>query len=179
MTETHFEYRQAGEEDVPVIASMIHRMVTELVLYGGYSVNETQAVWAKVEEQVQENIASSRHRYLLVRCGDPPIDAGMIMARLDELEPVFLSKTSLHISAVYTLPELRGQGIARQLIGKVLEWGQRMNADQADLHVLVENPARKLYTKMGFRERELEMVLPLIVKEDQNGQFESDFTDHG
>ena len=77
------------------------------------------------------------------------------------MENLFAAKTRLHLSAVYTIPDARRRGIARQLIQQALEWGQRMNATEADLNVLVANPARQLYEYLGFQPREISMVKKL------------------
>jgi GNAT superfamily N-acetyltransferase len=86
---------------------------------------------------------------------------GIAAAHIEPLENIFAAKTRLHLSAVYTVPRARCQGIARQLIQKVLEWGQRMNAAEADLNVLVANPARRLYEHLGFQPQEISMVKKL------------------
>lgn len=155
------EMQTAQTTDVPLLVDLIRKMLAEMQQCGGYPVDHSPEVWKLIEAQVLENVTNSRHLYLLARCGNPPVVSGMIMARLEELDPVFLPKNSLHISAIYTVPEFRRQGIARQLIVKGLEWGRQNQASLADLHVLVGNPAANLYQTLGFRARELEMVYPL------------------
>jgi GNAT superfamily N-acetyltransferase len=67
----------------------------------------------------------------------------------------------LHLSAVYTVPAARRHGVAKQLIHEALKWGQQMNAVEADLNVLVANPARRLYKQLGFQPHEISMVMGL------------------
>ena len=64
-------------------------------------------------------------------------------------------------SAIYTVPSARRQGVARQLIQEVVKWGQQLNAVEVDLHVLVANPARRLYEQLGFQPLEISMVKKL------------------
>ena len=67
----------------------------------------------------------------------------------------------LVISAVYIVPGARRQGVATQLIEKVLEWGQSRDAVEVDLNVLAANPARRLYEHLGFETHEISMVKKL------------------
>lgn len=53
------------------------------------------------------------------------------------------------------------QGVARQLTQKTLDWGKRMNAEEADLNVLVANPSCRLYEHLGFQQYEISMVKKL------------------
>ena len=86
---------------------------------------------------------------------------GMAAAGIEPLDRVFAEKTRLHISAIYTVPGARRQGVATQLIEKVLEWGQSRDAVEVDLNVLAANPARRLYEHLGFETHEISMVKKL------------------
>jgi GNAT superfamily N-acetyltransferase len=86
---------------------------------------------------------------------------GFAAANLGSLDTIFAAKKRLHISAVYTEPNVRRQGIARQLIQKALDWGRHMNAEEADLNMLVASPSRRLYEHLGFQEHEISMVMNL------------------
>lgn len=53
-----------------------------------------------------------------------------------------------------TDPALRGRGLATTLIAALLDWGRSRGAAQAYLQVEMDNePARRLYHHLGFRER--------------------------
>jgi GNAT superfamily N-acetyltransferase len=59
----------------------------------------------------------------------------------------------LGIYDLATHPEHRGQGYARQLVLKLLQWGKRQGAGYSYLQVLKDNgPALRLYGKLGYRE---------------------------
>jgi ribosomal protein S18 acetylase RimI-like enzyme len=88
-------------------------------------------------------------------------NVGKAVANINPLEKIFIEKTRLHLSAIYTVPDARRQGVARQLIQKVLEWGKQMNAEEADLNVLAANPAWNLYKKLGFDLHEVSLVKKL------------------
>ena len=58
---------------------------------------------------------------------------------------------SVEIIAVWVDPAYRGQGLARALIGRVLDWGQAHGADRALLWVHDRNAAAiGLYQHLGF-----------------------------
>ena len=146
-----------------LITDLIKDMVGEMSLYGGHPVNNSPEIWSSVVELVKANSARHEYLYLIASHGSPAqTTVGMAAANIEPLDNIFAAKTRLHLSAIYTVPGARRQGIARQLIQKALEWGQRMNAAEADLNVLVANPARRLYEHLGFQPHEISMVKKLI-----------------
>lgn len=54
------------------------------------------------------------------------------------------------IASVATHPQAQGRGIATALVGALLERSSR-RGEQAFLHVRANNPARRLYERLGFR----------------------------
>ena len=162
------DIRHGTAEDAVLITDLIKSMVTEMALYGGHAVNDSPEIWSSMAELVSAN--SARREFLYLIASDESsarTTVGMVAAYIEPLENLFAAKTRLHLSAVYTIPDARRQGIARQLIEKALEWGQRTNATEADLNVLVANPARQLYEHLGFRPHEISMVKEL--SSDQAG----------
>jgi GNAT superfamily N-acetyltransferase len=137
-------------------------MFVDMASYGGHAVNDSPDVWSAMVERVQANIVRNEHLYLLASIGAPTrTTVGMAAAYLEPLEDIFVAKTRLHLSAVYTVPSSRRQDVARELIRKVLEWGRQMHASEAELSVLVANPARRLYEHLGFQIHEMSMVKTL------------------
>jgi predicted GNAT family acetyltransferase len=59
----------------------------------------------------------------------------------------------VEVSGVCTYAEARGRGYARLLMSLVIDEIER-DGDTAFLHVLTENPAIRLYEKLGFRIRQ-------------------------
>lgn len=55
----------------------------------------------------------------------------------------------IRIIDIALLPEFRGTGIGRLLIGQVLEEAAN-SSYRASIHVETHNPAARLYTRMGF-----------------------------
>jgi ribosomal protein S18 acetylase RimI-like enzyme len=156
------DIRHGTAEDSKLITDLIRCMVTEMALYGGHTVNDSPEVWSSMAELVKANSIRKDYIYLIASYGSPvQTTVGFAAANLESLDNIFAAKKRLHISAVYTDPNVRRQGIARQLIQKVLDWGRRMNAEEADLNVLVANPSRRLYERLGFQPHETSMVMKL------------------
>ena len=100
--------------------------------------------------------------HLLAEAGDTEaIPVGWAFARGKELDPLFKPTRVLHVHALYVSPAYRRQGIGRALLEAVLEWGRSEGCVQAELNVLVDNPARGLYDQLGFDAFEIEMARKL------------------
>lgn len=151
--------RTATAEDTNLITQLIKNMVIEMENYGGYSVNRSQDVWESMELEIRENFTRPESIYLVAI--DSSINStviGMAAGNLEQLENIFNPRKRLHISAIYTVPHMRGHGVARKLLEYLLDWGEQMNASEVDLNVLIANPARFLYEKFGFESQEISMI---------------------
>ncbi|MFC2054220.1 GNAT family N-acetyltransferase [Chloroflexota bacterium] len=156
------DIRYGTAEDAKLITEFIRSMVTEMALYGGHAVNDSPEAWSSIAELVKANSIREDYIYLIASYGSPvQKTVGIAEANLESLDNIFAAKKRLHISAVYTDPNVRRQGIARQLIQKALEWGRCMNAEEANLNVLAANPSRQLYEHLGFQPHEISMVIKL------------------
>jgi len=58
---------------------------------------------------------------------------------------------SMHLFALEVSPERRGQGIGRTIVEHVLEEARGRGCGRVFLEVRVDNPARRLYHRLGFR----------------------------
>ena len=61
------------------------------------------------------------------------------------------SDRGLHLFALEVAPEQRGHGIGSALVEHVLAEGRRRGCMRVYLEVRVDNPARRLYHRLGFR----------------------------
>jgi ribosomal protein S18 acetylase RimI-like enzyme len=59
--------------------------------------------------------------------------------------------TSLHLFALEVAPERRGQGIGGSIVRYVVDEARRRKRESVYLEVRVDNPARRLYQRLGFR----------------------------
>jgi ribosomal protein S18 acetylase RimI-like enzyme len=68
-------------------------------------------------ELVKANSIRKDYIYLIASYGSPvQATVGIAVANIESLDNIFVAKKRLHLSAVYTDPNVRRQGIARQLI---------------------------------------------------------------
>lgn len=67
----------------------------------------------------------------------------------------------IRITDIALLPEFRGRGIGRMLMEEVLEEG-RATRKRVTIHVEHDNPARRLYDRLGFRHVDTNGVYHLL-----------------
>ncbi len=58
---------------------------------------------------------------------------------------------SLHLFALEVATEMRGRGVGSAIVRYVIEEARRRGCDRVTLEVHIENPARRLYHRLGFR----------------------------
>jgi len=58
---------------------------------------------------------------------------------------------SLHLFALEVAAALRGRGIGGEIVRLVVEEAQRRRCSRVHLEVRIDNPARRLYHRLGFR----------------------------
>jgi GNAT superfamily N-acetyltransferase len=134
-------YRALGEADAELNAR----------LYASTRVQEVAAFgWpAEMQRQflAQQHDAQDRHfqRYhadierLIIERGGEPIGR------------LYLEETSssIHVVDILLLPECTGTGIGTAILRDILEEAQAANKP-VELEVLFDNPARRLYERLGF-----------------------------
>ncbi len=151
--------RRGTAEDASLITDLIKKMVIEMTNYGGHAVNTSLDVWALMESDVRANCACHEYIYLIAQHQVHSAEVvGIAAANIESLEDIFVAKKRLHIGALYTTPNARHHGVARQLLHYLIKWGQQMSVEEIELNVLVANPARQLYEQFGFRPREISMA---------------------
>jgi ribosomal protein S18 acetylase RimI-like enzyme len=154
--------RPATEYDLAVIVDFIRLMAEEMAGNGGYPVDRSPDAWSEFTEQLGAHIGRYGCGCFLAEQVEPePRPVGAAVGYIVPLEQIFVARKRLHISAVYVIPEARGQGLGRGLIETCLNWGRNQGALEAELNVLVDNPARHLYEELGFRPHGINMVRPL------------------
>ncbi len=68
---------------------------------------------------------------------------------------VWTGKTEAHLQELYVVPDLRGQGIGRQLLERTIEFARAAGATGIDLNTgETDTTARALYESMGFTNKE-------------------------
>ena len=89
-----------------------------------------------------------QNRYILLVAYDNEKAVGMAGINFNYL---LCSGDFAQISNIYTLPEFRGEGVARSLLTRVEEIAKKHNCTQIALYTYLENKlSAELYKKMGL-----------------------------
>jgi len=149
--------RDARDGEAGFIVQMIRNMVTDMAGHGGNDPATDNSAWEKVAATVAAELRGTNVKYLIAEAagGDA---VGIAGAELITLGGAFAPKKTLHISAVYVLPQFRRSGIGGALLTRLLDWGRTAGSEQCDLNVLSDSPARSLYERHGFSVLGLKMV---------------------
>ena len=157
-----FSIRRAAATEAPTIARFLRDLLVEMVPLGGPPVAAEPDLWSRLEREIREGLEGKGHLHLLAQVVDPvPTPVGWAQARVVGRPPVYEGARVLHIHAVYVSPPYRNRGIGRALLEAVLEWGRSIGCTEAELNVLIDNPARSLYRDLGFSAFEIEMTRKL------------------
>ena len=152
-------FRKADSSDAAVIVRFVRLMVTDMEEMGGHVVARDADNWSKIDAAAPDRIRSEDRIYILAEFDS--VQVGFGEAEYAAAIPVFSSKKILHISSVYVTPEHRGQGIGKRILKELLNWGRGHGCSEVELNVLVGNPARKLYSDLGFTDFEIKMARKL------------------
>jgi GNAT superfamily N-acetyltransferase len=152
--------RDARDGEAGVIVEMIRDMVTDMAGYGGHAPATDDAAWEKITLTVADELKRRSAKYMIAETTDGDA-VGVGGAELITLGGAFAPKKTLHISAIYVVPQLRRGGIGSVLLTRILDWGRAAGSEQCDLNVLTKNPAKSLYEKQGFSVLEVKMVRSL------------------
>ena len=145
-------------QDVEVATEFFHAMLEAMAAFGGHALQDAAVVADWCRDRLQTKLRAPNHLFLVAETQAPPQRIiGFLEANVDSLHPVFLPKSSLHISAIYVTPDFRRTGVARLLMETALDWGRDQGCTEADLHVLQQSPAKFLYQGLGFEPFEIEM----------------------
>ena len=154
-----FALRRAGVADAAVVVGFVRLMVAEMEGMGGHAAARGEESWSKIERAAPERLESDDRIYLLAELDSVPVGFGE--ASSVSVIPVFEPKVILHINSLYITPEHRAKGFGKRIFRGLLNWGRSQGCAEIELNVLVGNPARKLYSDLGFSDFELKMVRKL------------------
>jgi ribosomal protein S18 acetylase RimI-like enzyme len=149
--------RDARDGEAGFIVQMIRNMVTDMAGYGGNAPATDNAAWEKIAATIADELRGTGAKYVIAEtAGGDAVGVGG--AELITLGGAFAPKKTLHITAVYVLPQFRRGGIGSALLTRLLDWGRATGGEQCDLNVLNSSPAKSLYERHGFSVLGLKMV---------------------
>lgn len=136
------EIRRAGVEDATDIARLLHDFNTE------YD-DPTPPVPA-LADRVRELLADEAIAVLLA--GEPPA-LGLALFRIRP--SLWSNAEDVYLEELYVVPEHRGKGYGRALLGTAMEAARQAGAEHFELTTGEEDiEARHLYESCGFTNRE-------------------------
>lgn len=162
MDDGAMELRKATRQDAKQVVDCVLAMLQEMAAHGGDPLSQEEQIRSALELRFTNSLEKEDHVFLIAAPeGRPGPPAGLIEASVVAREEFFQPKSVLHVHSLYVQPDHRRQGLGGRLLKAGLEWGRREGCVEAELNVLVGNPARKLYENLGFEAVELRMHLGL------------------
>ena len=133
--------RRAGFEDAAEIGRLLHDFNTEF--------SEPAPAPAVLAERAAKLIAQGELTFLLA--GEQPNG----LAQMRFLPSIWSGELDAYLEELYVVPERRGQGIGRALLGAAMEAARAAGATHMDLNTgETDTAARALYESVGFTNRE-------------------------
>ena len=151
------DIRLACPEEAQQLSAMARAMVTDMASYGGHAVSTEQSSWDELADMFKGQIEDADYRCLVAESSEAKL-VGFAGGEARLLGGAFEQKRTLHISAVYVLPEFRSRGIAESLLKALLAWGREVECAEAELNILRDNPVYPLYEKLGFMEFQRQLL---------------------
>ena len=155
--------RQATLEDEVFLVDCVQAMLADMQSYGGQALNEEGHVKSWLKKYIDSWLVQEDHVFLVADSVEEEgtESVGMVEAYLSYPDAVFVQVRKLHISALYVRPEQRHAGLGGSLLEAAFQWGREKGCEEVELNVLVGNPARRLYEKMGFEVFEVQERMKL------------------
>lgn len=149
--------RQATTADIPSIVTQRRRMFEDM---GHTNPALLDAAKSEFVRWVEERLINGRYLgWMAVEPGGETIAGAGLW--LQDWPPGFfdLSPYRGYILNVYTNPEFRGRGLARQLVQAAVDWCAAQHIRIITLHY--SDQGRPIYEKMGFTlNNEMRLILP-------------------
>jgi ribosomal protein S18 acetylase RimI-like enzyme len=165
----NFQLRRAAQHDFAAVIRFVHAMLVEMYALGSRELPDHSEAWLDFESRILQSLSrdeNGAHTYpcaadhlleIAETIGGEVLSIGLIEASILHPTPPFRPVQTLHIHALYVLPDYRRRGVGTALLRAALKWGQQQHCRRAQLSVLPHNPARRLYQALGFSIIGLEM----------------------
>jgi GNAT superfamily N-acetyltransferase len=139
--------RPATSADAETIAR--HRRAMFVDVLGPFDEGDLEAMDASFVPYVRRGLENGSYRGWLACSGDGQVVAGGGLILHEWLSyPWDADTRRAYIANVYTEPEARGQGIARRILTKIIDWCRDEGLRVVYLHA--SEHGRPLYESLGF-----------------------------
>ncbi len=153
--------RKAENSDATQIAKMIRAMCCEIENMGGHEVSKDEALWQNLPEKVYEWLKNHEQNLVVSESPQKSI-VGFGHCRSYNLGAAFKPRKIMHIGSLYVEPDHRNQGHGESLLNGMLEWAKGQGCEACELNVHINNPAARLYEKLGFDNFQTQMKIELV-----------------
>jgi GNAT superfamily N-acetyltransferase len=137
--------REASLQDGPVILHHRQSMFRDM---GEGTVAELDSMAAMTEPWLAQALADGSYRGWLALAREQVVGGGGVLLCSWPASPKDLLLRRAVILNVYTEPEFRHRGVARQVMRRILEWLRGQGFASASLHASKEG--QHLYKQLGF-----------------------------
>ncbi len=152
-----FNFIKASIEDIDKVVSLRLALFKELGEVN--STQEINLVETSTREYLQKAFLNNEFiSYIVERNGEPLSTSGMVLFK----RPPYLENLQgieAYILNMYTVPEYRGNGLAKRLLEFCIEDSKKRGVKRIWLHA--SEDGEHLYKKMGFSTKKNEMELIL------------------
>lgn len=148
--------REAGVDDREFLFRVFASTRDEELAVAGWTAEEVE-LFLRMQFEAQDRFYREHYEgttFSVIECDDMPAGRLYLARWPDEIR----------IMDIALLPDHRGSGIGTALLRDVIEEAER-DGKRVSIHVERNNPARRLYARLGFREVEDRGVYLFLVRE--------------
>ena len=148
--------REAGVDDREFLFRVFASTRDEELEVAGWTAEEVES-FLRMQFEAQDRFYREHYEgttFAVIECDDMPAGRLYLARWPDEIR----------IMDIALLPDHRGSGIGTALLRDVIEEAER-DGKRVSIHVERNNPARRLYARLGFREVEDRGVYLFLVRE--------------
>lgn len=148
--------REAGVDDREFLFRVFASTRDEELAVAGWTAEEVES-FLRMQFEAQDRFYREHYEgttFSVIECDDMPAGRLYLARWPDEIR----------IMDIALLPDHRGSGIGTALLRDVIEEAER-DGKRVSIHVERNNPARRLYARLGFREVEDRGVYLFLVRE--------------
>lgn len=142
--------RTAKVEEANVVMNYIRNILDEMHQMGGHQISKSDEQWLEFSKSIKDAMEKGTVLYIFAEKTPEKTIVGFAEARIISMGFVYEPKKVLHISSVFVNKDNRRKGIATSLLDFLVAWGKENSCVEADLNTLLNNPAKKLFEKIGF-----------------------------
>lgn len=148
--------REAGVDDREFLFRVFASTRDEELAVAGWTAEEVES-FLRMQFEAQDRFYREHYEgtsFAVIECDGEPAGRLYLARWPDEIR----------IMDIALLPDHRGSGIGTALLRDVIEEAER-DGKRVSIHVERNNPARRLYARLGFREVEDRGVYLFLVRE--------------